>query len=82
MLIYTPRVDVEEVLDGLMEDVVVHGDMVPACSPEDMSEVLDEFLSEVQLDAELFLLTDEEMKELLRELEDIARMLRDGMRGM
>ncbi|WIF29974.1 hypothetical protein [Orf virus] len=87
MLIYGPRLEVEDLIDRMMDDVQVSGDLMPTpdpipeeveqCSPEDMSNMLDKFLEDIQLKSELQLLTSEEMEELLRELEELARLLKD-----
>ncbi|AHZ33708.1 hypothetical protein [Orf virus] len=87
MLIYGPRLEVEDLIDRIMDDVPVSGDLMPTpdpipedvaqCSPEDMSNMLDDFLEDIQLKSELQLLTSEEMEELLRELEELARLLKD-----
>ncbi len=87
MLIYGPRLEVEELIDRMMDDVQVNGDLMPTpdpipeevaqCSPEDMSNMLDQFLENIQLKSELQLLTSEEMEELLSELEELARLLKD-----
>ncbi len=50
---------------------------VAQCSPEDMANMLDGFLEDIQLKSELQLLTSEEMDELLKELEELARLLKD-----
>lgn len=50
---------------------------VEQCSPEDMANMLDGFLEDIQIKSELQLLTSEEMEELLRELEELARLLKD-----
>ncbi len=50
---------------------------VEQCSPEDMSNMLEDFLENIQLKSELQLLTSEEMEELLKELEELARLLKD-----
>ncbi|AYN60958.1 hypothetical protein [Orf virus] len=87
MLIYGPRLEVEELIDRMMDDVQVSGDLMPTpdpipeevaqCSPEDMANMLDGFLEDIQLKSELQLLTSDEMEELLRELEELARLLKD-----
>lgn len=87
MLIYGPRLEVEDLIDRIMDDVQVSGDLMPTpdlipedvaqCSPEDMSNMLDDFLKDIQLKSELQLLTSEEMEELLTELEELARLLKD-----
>ncbi|WIF30370.1 hypothetical protein [Orf virus] len=87
MLIYGPRLEVEELIDRMMDDVPVNGDLMPTpdpvpeevaqCSPEDMANMLDGFLEDIQLKSELQLLTSDEMEELLRELEELARLLKD-----
>ncbi|WGD01183.1 hypothetical protein ORFV000017 [Orf virus] len=87
MLIYGPRLEVEDLIDRMMEDVRVNGDLMPSpdpipeevaqCSPEDMSNILDDFLENIQLKSELQLLTSEEMDELLTELEELSRLLKD-----
>ncbi|WZD64841.1 hypothetical protein [Orf virus] len=87
MLIYGPRLEVEDLIDRMMEDVRVNGDLMPSpdpipeevaqCSPEDMSNMLDDFLENIQLKSELQLLTSEEMDELLTELEELSRLLKD-----
>ncbi|AAR98107.1 ORF012 hypothetical protein [Orf virus] len=87
MLIYGPRLEVEDLIDRMMDDVQVSGDLMPTpdpvpedvaqCSPEDMANMLDGFLEDIQLKSELQLLTSEEMEELLRELEELARLLKD-----
>ncbi len=87
MLIYGPRLEVEDLIDRMMDDVQVSGDLMPTpdptpeeveqCSPEDMSNMLEDFLENIQLKSELQLLTSEEMEELLKELEELARLLKD-----
>ncbi|WGH07612.1 hypothetical protein [Orf virus] len=87
MLIYGPRLDVKDLIDRMMDDVQVNGDLMPSpdpipeevaqCSPEDMSNMLDDFLEDIQLKSELQLLTADEMEELLTELEELARLLKD-----
>ncbi|AAR98237.1 ORF012 hypothetical protein [Orf virus] len=87
MLIYGPRLEVNDLIDRMMDDVQVNGDLMPSpdpipeevaqCSPEDMSIMLDQFLENIQLKSELQLLTSEEMDELLTELEELARLLKD-----
>ncbi|QJX15432.1 hypothetical protein 01orf_00005 [Orf virus] len=87
MLIYGPRLEVEDLIDRMMDDVQVSGDLMPTpdpvpedvaqCSPEDMANMLDGFLEDIQIKSELQLLTSEEMEELLRELEELARLLKD-----
>ncbi|WZD65104.1 hypothetical protein [Pseudocowpox virus] len=88
MLIYGPRLDVESLIDRMLDGVQVNGDLMPTpepptpeqvehCSPEEMSEMLDNFLDSLQMQAELQLLSQEEMEELMKELEELARLLRD-----
>ncbi|ABA00528.1 hypothetical protein [Orf virus] len=87
MLIYGPRLEVEDLIDRMMDDVQVSGDLMPTpdpvpedvaqCSPEDMANMLDGFLEDIQIKSELQLLTSEEMEELLSELEELARLLKD-----
>ncbi len=50
---------------------------VAQCSPENMSNMLDNFLENIQLKSELQLLTSEKMDELLTELEKLSRLLKD-----
>ncbi|WZD65231.1 hypothetical protein [Pseudocowpox virus] len=87
MLIYGPRLEVEELIDRMLDEVQVNGDLIPTpnptpeeveqCSPEEMSEMLDHFLDSIQMKSELQLLNQEEMEELLKELEDLANLLKD-----
>ncbi|AIZ77262.1 hypothetical protein SB87_gp009 [Parapoxvirus red deer/HL953] len=84
MLIYGPRINVESVLDDLLDDIQVNGDMCPDsvppnCTPEEMSEMLDEFLKDISLKNELQLLSEEEMNELLAELESMAKLLYENL---
>lgn len=83
MLIYGPRLSAEEVLDQLLDDVEISGDVfpnVPDCTPEDVAEALDSFLDDINYKNECCLLSQEEMEELLVEIADMMKVLSDGMK--
>ncbi|WZD65620.1 hypothetical protein [Bovine papular stomatitis virus] len=83
MLIYGPRLSVDNVLDQLLDDMEVNGDVfpeVPDCTPEDVTEALDRFLEDINYKNECCLLSQEEMDELLLEIADMVKVLSDGMK--
>ncbi|WZD65749.1 hypothetical protein [Bovine papular stomatitis virus] len=83
MLIYGPRVNFDNIVDQLLDDMQIDGDIfpeVPNCTPEDMAEALDRFLEDINYKNECCLLSQEEMDELLVEIEDMVKVLSDGMK--
>ncbi|AKC03181.1 hypothetical protein BVTX09c5_012 [Bovine papular stomatitis virus] len=83
MLIYRPRVNFDNIVDQLLDDMHIDGDIfpeVPNCTPEDMVEALDRFLEDINYKNECCLLSQEEMDELLLEIEDMIKVLSDGMK--
>ncbi|AAR98369.1 ORF012 hypothetical protein [Bovine papular stomatitis virus] len=83
MRVHGARRNLDEVIDQLLDDMQIDGDIfpeVPDCTPEDMVDALDNFLEDINYKNECCLLSQEEMDELLVEIEDMMKLLSDGMK--